>query len=214
MDVETVLTAAAELGVAVELNANPNRLDLNDVHVHRAKELGVPVVMCCASDGRGMDELRGLLAGKTVVFVGGMTRSELAALRWLASRDSFRRDIPAQRTGRIKVWLIVLLAVIGSGGWWGWKSYSDDSWNEIEERPITVTVEKKSFVHEVIERGEVESSSNVDIRCEVQARNSGGTTILEIVPEGSQVKEGDFLVRLDDSALQTELLQQQIVYAD
>jgi DNA polymerase (family 10) len=45
MDVETVLAAAAELGVAVELNANPNRLDLSDVHVHRAKELGVPVVI-------------------------------------------------------------------------------------------------------------------------------------------------------------------------
>jgi DNA polymerase (family 10) len=45
MDVEAVLAAAADLGVAVELNANPNRLDLNDVHVHRAKELGVPVVI-------------------------------------------------------------------------------------------------------------------------------------------------------------------------
>jgi DNA polymerase (family 10) len=45
MDVETILEAAAELQVAVELNANPNRLDLSDVHVHRAKELGVPVVI-------------------------------------------------------------------------------------------------------------------------------------------------------------------------
>ncbi|RYD74600.1 MAG: HlyD family efflux transporter periplasmic adaptor subunit [Verrucomicrobiaceae bacterium] len=31
-----------------------------------------------------------------------------------------------------------------------------------------------------------------------------------MVPEGTYVKEGDFLVRLDDSALQTDLLQQQI----
>lgn len=45
LDVESVLEAAAELSVAVELNANPNRLDLADVHVHRAKELGVPVVI-------------------------------------------------------------------------------------------------------------------------------------------------------------------------
>jgi DNA polymerase (family 10) len=45
LDVETVLQAAAELGVAVELNANPHRLDLNDVYVHRARELGVPVVL-------------------------------------------------------------------------------------------------------------------------------------------------------------------------
>ena len=45
MDVEAVLEAAAELDVAVELNANPNRLDLSDVHVYRAKELGVKVVI-------------------------------------------------------------------------------------------------------------------------------------------------------------------------
>jgi DNA polymerase (family 10) len=45
LDVEEVLQAAAELDVAVELNANPHRLDLNDVYVHRARELGVPVVV-------------------------------------------------------------------------------------------------------------------------------------------------------------------------
>lgn len=45
MDVETILAACAELDVAVELNANPNRLDLSDVHVHRARELGVKVVI-------------------------------------------------------------------------------------------------------------------------------------------------------------------------
>jgi DNA polymerase (family 10) len=45
VDVELVLQAAGELGVAVELNASPRRLDLSDVHVRRAAELGVPVVI-------------------------------------------------------------------------------------------------------------------------------------------------------------------------
>lgn len=59
LDVEEVLAAAAELGVAVELNANPNRLDLSDVHVHRAKELGVPVVISTdAHRPRGLDNMR------------------------------------------------------------------------------------------------------------------------------------------------------------
>lgn len=59
MDVEAVLEAAADLGVAVELNANPNRLDLNDVHVHRAKELGVPVVISTdAHSPRGLLDMR------------------------------------------------------------------------------------------------------------------------------------------------------------
>jgi len=76
---------------------------------------------------------------------------------------------------------------------------------------LTTAVELGPFVDEVIESGEVESSSNVEIRCEVQSRSSAGTTILEIVPEGTHVGEGDFLAKLDDSALQTELLQQDIV---
>jgi DNA polymerase (family X) len=59
MDVERVLEAAAELSVAVELNANPNRLDLNDVHVKRARELGVPVVISTdAHSPRGLADMR------------------------------------------------------------------------------------------------------------------------------------------------------------
>jgi len=45
LDVEAVLQAAAELDVAVELNAHPERLDLHDGHVRRAKELGVKVAI-------------------------------------------------------------------------------------------------------------------------------------------------------------------------
>lgn len=67
------------------------------------------------------------------------------------------------------------------------------------------------FTHDVIERGEMESSSNVEVRCQVQSRSSSGMSIIEIVPEGTLVQEGDFLVRLDDSALKDELTQQQNV---
>lgn len=45
IDVEDVLQAALEHDVAVELNANPNRLDLSDVHVFRARELGLKVTI-------------------------------------------------------------------------------------------------------------------------------------------------------------------------
>lgn len=59
MDIEAVLDAAADLGVAVELNANPNRLDLKDTHVYRAKELGVPVVISTdAHSPRGLADMR------------------------------------------------------------------------------------------------------------------------------------------------------------
>ena len=43
MDMDEVLRAASELDVAVEINANPNRLDLSDIQARRAKELGVMI---------------------------------------------------------------------------------------------------------------------------------------------------------------------------
>lgn len=76
---------------------------------------------------------------------------------------------------------------------------------------LTTEVISAPFVHEVLERGEIESSSNVEIRCQVRSRNSSGVNIIEIVPEGATVKKDEFLVRLDDSGLQQELIQQQII---
>ncbi len=59
LDVEAVLQAAAELDVAVELNANPNRLDLNDAYVRRARDLGVKVVISTdAHSPAGLDNMR------------------------------------------------------------------------------------------------------------------------------------------------------------
>ncbi len=45
MDMDAVLRRAAELGVAVELNSNPHRLDLKDSHLRLARELGCKVVI-------------------------------------------------------------------------------------------------------------------------------------------------------------------------
>ena len=43
LDMESVLAAAAESGVALEINAHPSRLDLDDVSARRARELGIPI---------------------------------------------------------------------------------------------------------------------------------------------------------------------------
>jgi DNA polymerase (family X) len=44
-DMHKVLTAAAKNKVAMELNAYPDRLDLNDVHLRQAKQHGVKIVI-------------------------------------------------------------------------------------------------------------------------------------------------------------------------
>jgi DNA polymerase (family 10) len=43
LDVEAVLEKAAEVGAAVELNADPHRLDLDWRYCRQAKELGVTI---------------------------------------------------------------------------------------------------------------------------------------------------------------------------
>ena len=45
VDMEEILRVAAETGTALEINAYPLRLDLNDLHCRRARELGVPIAI-------------------------------------------------------------------------------------------------------------------------------------------------------------------------
>jgi DNA polymerase (family 10) len=43
LDMEAVFAAAAQSGVAMEISAHPERLDLNDIHARQAIELGIPL---------------------------------------------------------------------------------------------------------------------------------------------------------------------------
>ncbi len=45
LDMEAILQAAAQTGTILELNANPHRLDLKDIYVRRAMELGVKIAI-------------------------------------------------------------------------------------------------------------------------------------------------------------------------
>ncbi len=58
-DVDAVLQACKEEGVAVELNAHPERLDLKDTHLMRARELGCKIVLSTdAHSVRELDHMR------------------------------------------------------------------------------------------------------------------------------------------------------------
>jgi len=43
LDMDAVLKAAADGGLALEINAHPARLDLEDIYAKRAKEMGIPI---------------------------------------------------------------------------------------------------------------------------------------------------------------------------
>lgn len=53
--IEKVIDAAAANGVALEINANPNRLDLSDAHARLARDRGVKLLI--SSDAHATDEL-------------------------------------------------------------------------------------------------------------------------------------------------------------
>jgi DNA polymerase (family 10) len=58
MDIGTVLRRASELGAAVEHNAAPERLDLNDRDLRLAKELGCKIVINSDShDARNLGKM-------------------------------------------------------------------------------------------------------------------------------------------------------------
>ncbi|MFT7641638.1 MAG: HlyD family secretion protein [Pirellulaceae bacterium] len=121
-----------------------------------------------------------------------------------------RNHVVRNRGGNATVVLIVgLLAmiVVGLIAWAMWPGGGDAE----DENMILTSVIEDEFKHIVIAQGDVESANNVEIRCEVKSRNGSGTVILDVVPEGTRVVKDDWLVRLDGSALEQEMLQQQII---
>ncbi len=59
LDMERVMDAALRRGCYLELNAQPQRLDLDDVHCHMARERGLRIAISSDAHGRGqLDNLR------------------------------------------------------------------------------------------------------------------------------------------------------------
>jgi len=88
IDLEAVLRAAAERGVAVELNARPHRLDLRDVHVRLARDLGCRIVI--DTDAHGVNGLRYMKYG-----------IDQARRGWIEPRDVINASSP----GELERWL-------------------------------------------------------------------------------------------------------------
>ncbi len=109
--------------------------------------------------------------------------------------------------------LLVVLAVPAIA----WSVLSNGTWTSRDaDGPMMYRVERGPFIHDITERGSVESASNVEIVSKVKSGRSGsssygGVAILWVIPEGTHVKPGDKVCELDSSALKDQKLQQQIV---
>ncbi len=106
------------------------------------------------------------------------------------------------------LWILLIFAVAG-GATWKVKQKSAGDGEVIAGEVLTTPAVVDRFVQEIVESGEIESSSNVEVRCEVST-GSAGIALLEVVPEGTYVKPGDFLARVDDTNLKERLITRQI----
>lgn len=138
--------------------------------------------------------------------------SRATTLSTLRHRSELCNGIPtADRRGAALRKIVLALGLSSAAVVGGWVYFGSSFGSNVGDAPLVGNVVVGRFVHEIVERGDVQSSANVEVRSAVQLRGSGaGVAILELVPEGTFVEEGDFLVRLDDSSLQNDAQLQEI----
>jgi RND family efflux transporter MFP subunit len=107
-----------------------------------------------------------------------------------------------------KLLLLVVLVGLLAAAVWGSGQYLSRLTSQSRKVMLTHVVSRGELLVTVTEDGNLESASNVDIKCQV----AGGSSILWIVRDGSQVKAGDKLVELDSSTLEETINQQRIAY--
>lgn len=117
------------------------------------------------------------------------------------------------RKGSAKLILLAVLslAVAGVAGFVWWKVTEQRRLENSGANMVLHQVESGPFDHIVLEQGEIESSSNNEVKCEVKGRGGSGTPILNVIAEGTFVKKGDKLCQLDSSALEQDAKNQRIV---
>jgi len=88
IDIDEVCRAAADNQVALEINCYPQRLDLNDINVMRAKKHGVKLAL--GTDSHQLDQLRSMELGISVARRGWLEKGDIVnsfslkeVLKWL-----------------------------------------------------------------------------------------------------------------------------------
>jgi HlyD family secretion protein len=114
------------------------------------------------------------------------------------------------RRGGAGLVVLICLLLVGVSAAAGYRVFYADQGRIDTAKLIQDIASRGPFDHIVLEQGEVESSSNQVVTCEVKSRGGNGVAILWVVDEGTRVKKGDKLVELDSSELETREKEQKI----
>ncbi|AMV32193.1 Macrolide export protein MacA [Pirellula sp. SH-Sr6A] len=120
-----------------------------------------------------------------------------------------------QLVSRARIWIALL--VILAGGAYGWSSYRrGNNFSHLASQAVWQSVERSNLEIVVLERGSLESQSNIDLVCEVEdvrKDNINGTTVLWMIPNGASVQKDDLVLELDSNPMQ-EALDEQTLYTE
>jgi DNA polymerase (family 10) len=90
VDMERLMQSALERGCFLEINAEPNRLDLNDRYIKMAKEMGLKLAV--STDAHSMNELKQIRYGVSQARRGWLAAADVLNTRpWEELRDLFTR---------------------------------------------------------------------------------------------------------------------------
>lgn len=131
------------------------------------------------------------------------------ARAWFETTSSYVRRRPSQRRGAtmmLIIFAIVALGLVAGGIFFVFNSSAESEFSG----PLTFQIEKGPYISQVLDQGEIVSSANVEFRCEVKSR-TGSTSVISVIPEGTQVNGGELLIELDSASIEAARDQQKIV---
>jgi DNA polymerase (family 10) len=100
IDMESVISAARDFGCCLEVNAEPDRLDLNDIHAHAAKRKGVKVSV--STDAHSANAFQYIRFGIDQARRGWLTAEDVINTRPLSElRTLLRREKRATTPPRV-----------------------------------------------------------------------------------------------------------------
>lgn len=123
----------------------------------------------------------------------------------------FKHERPTRGPGRVVLGVLFVAALtLGGVSYFGSGSKksgeADGSTLASVSGALTHTAARSRLLITVVAAGNLESSKNLEVKCQV----AGGSSILWIVPDGKEVEQGEVIVKLDQSSIDDLLNSQRI----